>query len=70
MFQAIMAAREEEPRIREDEKQVYGSSQDGKTRYTEFKSGGHNAWDRPLSDEDVIEWVFKCGRTAAEKPEN
>jgi predicted peptidase len=61
MFQAIMKAREERPQIREDDKQIFASSTDGTIRYTEFKSGGHNAWDRPLSDEDVVEWVFQGG---------
>ncbi len=59
MFQAIMKAREEEPLILEDDGQINASSKDGEIRYTEFKSGGHNAWDRALGDEDVIEWVFK-----------
>jgi predicted peptidase len=59
MFQAIMTAREEEPQIVEDDRQICASSKDGSIRYTEFKSGGHNAWDRPLGDEDVMEWVFQ-----------
>jgi len=59
MFRAIMKARNEEPQIKEDENQTLASSSQGTIRYTEFKSGGHNAWDRPLTDEEVFEWVFQ-----------
>ncbi|HUT01699.1 MAG TPA: alpha/beta hydrolase-fold protein [Phycisphaerae bacterium] len=58
MFAALLAARDEKPLVKDDDKQTLSSSADGHVRYTEFKSGGHNAWDRALGDPKVIEWVF------------
>jgi len=30
----------------------------GTVKYTEYKSGLHNAWDRAFNDPDMIEWLF------------
>jgi len=58
MFEALAQACGEEPRVREDEKKVLRSAAGGRIRYTEYNSGGHNAWDRALTTPGLIEWVF------------
>ena len=69
MFAALMAVRNEKPRVREDARATVRSSGNGRLRYTEYKSGGHNAWDRALSDPKQIEWVFERPPPAKRRPD-
>ena len=58
MFQALAKARGETPDVREDDRKTVYTCAGGAIRYTEFKQGGHNAWDRALTDAAVFRWVF------------
>jgi predicted peptidase len=58
MFAALMKARGEKPVVEEDDRKVFSRSSDGRIRYIEFKSGGHNAWDRALGDPALREWML------------
>jgi predicted peptidase len=62
MFAALMKARGEKPVVKEDAKAVAAASPDGRIRYTELKTGGHNAWDRALGSLDVIQWALGARR--------
>ena len=62
MFQALAKARGETPHVQEDDQKTVYSCAGGAIRYTEFKQGGHNAWDRALNDADVLRWVFQPRR--------
>ncbi len=58
MFDALMKARGERAVVEENDTRTLSRSADGRIRYTEFKGGGHNAWDRALGDAAVVSWVF------------
>jgi len=58
MFQALMKAKGETPKVVEDQRKIVYSSADGSIKYTEYKKGGHNAWDRALREPDLLPWVF------------
>jgi len=58
MFRALMQARGESPTVEEDDEKTVSMSADGKIRYTQFKHGGHNSWDRAMRSAEVIAWVF------------
>ena len=62
MFAALMAAKGGKPVVEKDAKRTASRSADGRIRYTEFSGGGHNAWDRALSDPRVMAWVFGDGK--------
>jgi len=59
MFAALMKARGEEAVIKTDDDKTLSSSPDGRIRYTEYRRGGHNAWDRAMGDPGMLRWVFQ-----------
>lgn len=58
MFKALMKAKGRRPKIKEDKHKTVSSSADGRLKYTEYKKGGHNSWDRALREGDLLSWVF------------
>jgi len=58
MFRALMKAKGKSPSVSEDEQKTVSRSPDGKIRYTQYKKGGHNSWDRALRAPELIRWVF------------
>ncbi len=66
MFAALMKAKGEKPTVKDDERKTVSASADGRLRYSEYKSGGHNAWDRALRGPELLGWVFPRGKSAGE----
>ena len=64
MVAALMATTTGKPVVKQHADRIVRSSADGRIRYTEFRGGGHNAWDRALSDPQVIQWVLAPCRPA------
>ncbi|MGB2821129.1 MAG: alpha/beta hydrolase-fold protein [Phycisphaerae bacterium] len=64
MFAALMKAKDEKPVVKDDERKTVSASADGRIRYTEYKSGGHNAWDRAMREPELLGWVFPRGKSA------
>ena len=62
MHQALVKASGLRPVVTDSADRVVSSTPKGRIRYTEFKTGGHNAWDRALSDPEVIHWVLTARR--------
>ena len=65
MHQALVKTNGVKPVVKDSADRVVSSTPNGRIRYTEFKAGGHNAWDRAMSDLEVIRWVL----TARRKPD-
>ena len=58
MHQALVKAKGVKATVTDSADRVVSSTPDGCIRYAEFKTGGHNAWDRALRDPEVIRWVL------------
>jgi len=69
MYAALTKAAKHQPTKQDDPEKALLATKDSQLRYTEFKHGGHNAWDRALGDPKVIEWVFSQNRTSGTRRE-
>ena len=67
MHHALIKASGVKPVVEDSADRVVSSTPTGRIRYTEFKTGGHNAWDRALRDPEVIRWVLTAKRQPAAK---
>ena len=62
MHQALVKAKGDKATVTDSADRVVSATPEGRIRYTEFKTGGHNAWDRALRDPEVIRWVLAARR--------
>jgi predicted peptidase len=58
MFIALMKNKNEKHSVRNLDDRLEYSTKEGAIKYTEYKSGGHNAWDRVMSDGAMKKWLF------------
>jgi len=59
MFEALLKARGEQAATKDEAGRIVRSSPDGRIRFYEYKGGNHNAaWDKGLTEPDLVEWFF------------